>query len=334
MKRQLYLHIGAQRTATTTLQRTFHRNAAALARQGMLYPYDVPRHHVLMRDLFSTRRSAAGIAAELMALADAEPQQIRAILLSDEAICRQADPSRLAALGKYFDVRVVFCLRRQDLWLESWYLQNIKWQWDPALSHLTFKEFLARRQEFPWIHYDAYIRRLEKVFGDGSLRLFLYENARMPDGPVAAFCDLVGLTGWDGFDPIARANSSFAPMLSEFMRCLPLGEAPEGYRATLERACLGIGSDRDDAAAGAPLLLEPAERREILAEYDSGNRAVAQRLFGREALFSDPLPAVDAPIARLQLPDDGYGVMEELVVPFVRQLIALHRERVDKSGKT
>ena len=125
-------------------------------------------------------------------------------------------------------------------------------------------------------------------------------------------------------------NSSRSPLLAEFMRCLPLDEAPPGYRAELERACTALDAkitlpkDRK-----TPLLLSPVQRREILAEYTPGNRALAKRYFSRDELFLDPLPPLDAPVANLALPEDSYVTMEQLVAPFLRELIRLNKAKDD-----
>lgn len=333
MTRKLYLHIGAQRTATTSLQRFFRHNAKALQRRGLLYPYGVARHNRQIARLFRGDWRAAEFAADLTARADDKPHAIDRILLSDEGICRRADLAPLRGLQDHFDLRVIYCLRRQDLWLESWYLQNIKWQWDPKLAHLTLDAFLQRRGGFFWIDYAAYALRLERHFGAENVDLMIFEPGQMPEGPVAAFCDRIGVRDRSGLAPPPRANPSFPPVISEFMRCLPLDAAPPDYRAVLERACAEILAERPElAGAGPTLLLGAAERRSILSDYAAGNAALARRRFGRETLFFDPLPPEDAPVADLTLPDGGYEVMERLVAPFLRRLIALEAENGARGG--
>jgi hypothetical protein len=325
--RTLILHIGTHRTATSSVQAFLHANGPALLRRGILYPFGVKRHVVQMNRLFAGQVPAPALAADLTRRADSRRQRVDTIILSDEDICTRRDLAPLAPLRETFDVKVVFALRRQDLWLESWYLQNVKWQWNPTLAHATFAEFLARREEFHWADYAAYVDHLEAVFGRGNLRLYVFEKAQMPAGPVAAFAAAAGIGDIADLAPAPHANPSHSALMSEFMRRLPLDEAPPTVRGMLERACSAVDAGLAKSPAEAsPLLIDPETRAAILARHAAGNARLAERYFGRAALFLEPPPPADAPLARLALPDSPEALMERLVAPFVRELIAQTRD--------
>ena len=165
MKRTLYLHVGVHRTATSAIQRFLLKNSANLQERGFFHPYRVPRHFLLMNNIFSKEISVQAAAADIAARADSKKHPVHSITISDEDICMRRDLSPLAEFRAHFDVKVVCFLRRQDLWIESWYQQNVKWQWNKRLAHLTFAEFLAQRGEFFWINYDERLRHLGAVFG-------------------------------------------------------------------------------------------------------------------------------------------------------------------------
>ncbi|MGR3621461.1 hypothetical protein [Pseudophaeobacter sp.] len=332
MTRDLIFHIGAHRTGTSAVQQYLHRNIAALKQQGVLYPFKARRHVHLINALFSGRKSPQQLCAELMRRIAAHEMELHTIILSDEDICIRENLSAIGEFRKYFNVKVVFALRRQDLWLESWYLQNIKWQWNPRLSHCTLPEFLAQRQQFHWIDYDRYVRHLEQIFGRENVILNLYEPSQMPPGgAVEMFCTSIDLPPPERFGSGPPVNPSFAPQVSEFMRRLPLDEAPEPYRALLTEACAKIG-----AAAGqqAPsqLLIPHAQRKRILNGYARGNRALARRYFDREALFLDPLPGVEMPLTEMTLPADSNQLMADFVTPLLRAMIAQHRSEQGGEG--
>ncbi|MFC2970589.1 hypothetical protein ACFOES_21030, partial [Acidimangrovimonas pyrenivorans] len=160
--RKLVLHIGAHRTATTAIQKTLRSNFEVLLRQGVLYPFGVNKHFSLFQRLFAGKLDPVELAADIKRRAENKPAEIHTVILSDEAVCKRPDLSLLAPLREHFDVKVIYALRRQDLWLESWYLQNVKGQWDSDFSHLSFDEFMARWEAdvFHWIDYDRYARHL------------------------------------------------------------------------------------------------------------------------------------------------------------------------------
>ncbi len=326
--RKLFLHVGAHRTATSSIQSFLHLNTDALIERGILYPYGVKRHLRQANAVFSGETTAEELAENLVKRCESKAVPIESVILSDEDICMRDDLSVFKGLSSQFDVKVVFSLRRQDMWLESWYLQNIKWQWNQSLSHVTLPEFMAKRAEFFWVDYHSYVGHLEQVFGRDNVILGVFERDQMPGGPVAAFCQMVGIDDMEGLTDAPHINSSHSALISEVMRCLPLGDAPPSFRATLEHALAAIDENLDKTPQEQSTLLLPYdERAALLAIYEPGNVQIAQRYFGRDRLFLDPLPPPDAPIGQLDLPASGREMMERIMAPMIWELIRNYKEQ-------
>lgn len=328
----LYLHIGTHRTATSSIQAFLLSNWEALLARGIFVPMRIPRHFALFNSIFSGRRSVREVSQDLMLRASKHKHKVTSMVLTDEDVCMRADLSVLGEFREFFDVKVIYALRRQDLWLESWYLQNIKWQWNKSLSHLTLTEFLAREDEFHWALYDRLLTHLEGIFGQDNVLPYVFEKAQMPEGPVAAFCNRIGLDDLGGLTPAPHVNSSHSPTMSEFVRLLPFDEAPDKFRAKLEAAVQQVDKrlDRKPGDRSA-LLLDHARRSAIMARHAEGNANVARRYFGREELFLEPLPAPDAPLAELALPEDSATLMRAYVAPMIRALIQQHIDSTTKA---
>jgi hypothetical protein len=82
------LHIGLHKTGTTSLQAFLHKNAAVLAKHGVLYRTpapDRPDHHWLLGWL-STAESRKGAIAYLQALSE-EAKSYESVLISSEMMC-------------------------------------------------------------------------------------------------------------------------------------------------------------------------------------------------------------------------------------------------------
>lgn len=314
--RKLFLHVGVHRTATTSIQRFMRANSAALLARGILFPFGVARHNLIIGPMRYGNQDVDAFARDL-----AERAAVKgalAVILSDEDMSTIVDIARFRPLTRHFDVKVVVSLRRQDLWLESWYLQNQKWQWDSGLAHVTLDEFFERRGEFFWIDYEARLAEYEAVFGPGSVIAGVFEAADMPGGPIATFLQAVGVSDLSGFGPMNHDNSSLTPLTTEFMRHLPLDEMAAPDRRHFLRACEVL--DKGLASNGSKLIMSHARREEVLAEHAAGNTAVAQRYFGRDQLFREPLPGPLAPLAVAQLPRDATRLMDDFVTPYVRAL--------------
>jgi hypothetical protein len=328
----LYLHIGNHRTATSSIQAFMLANWDVLLSRGFFHPMRIARHFSLFNAIFAGRRTVPEVSQDLLERAGKHNVKVHSILLSDEDVCMHADLSVLAEFREHFDVKVIFALRRQDLWLESWYLQNIKWQWNKSLAHLTLDEFMLRADEFHWTNYDRLLTHLEELFGQENVLPYVFEKAQMPEGPVAAFCAQMGLTDLSGLTPAPHVNSSHSPGIAEFVRCLPLDEAPDKYRAKLEQALKKVDQRlAKRSGAHSALLLDYQARKAVLDAHAAGNANVARRYFGREELFLEPLPAPDAALAQMVLPPDSETLMRDFVAPMVRELI---KQYIDSLTKT
>jgi hypothetical protein len=272
------------------------------------------------------------VSQDLLLRASKHTNAIDKIVLSDEDVCMRTDLSLLGEFRKHFDVKVVFALRRQDLWLESWYLQNIKWQWNKSLSHCTLSEFVDRIEEFHWAYYDRLLSHLDEVFGQENVLPYVFEKAQMPAGPVAAFCKRIGIDDISGLKPAPHVNSSYSPTIAEFVRCLPFDEAPDKYRAKLENAVKQV--DKTLAGKGSDnstLLLDYDTRLRIMEAHAEGNAAIARRYFGRDLLFLEQMPAPDEPLAQMVLPTDTATLMRDYVAPMIRSLIKQHADTPTKT---
>lgn len=320
MKPTLFLHIGCHRTATSSVQSLLASQRDKLRDEAVLYPFSVRRHHKVFADIFNGKVSADDVSADLLSQMNASDRPISTVILSDEDIAMQRDLAPLAAFGEHFEVKPVFSMRRQDIWLESWYFQNIKWQWNPALAHCTFDAFLAKRAEFHWIKYDETLARFAEAFGRENLKVNIFEKSQMPNGPLAAFCEAVGLPAHN-LPSVPHRNASFSAEMVEFMRHLPLDQIAPKNRDILRQALEELDQKvLGNTAKQSELLMPYAQRQSIQAEYAEGNKAVAKAYFGRSELFLEPLPDKRAPLAKLELPRNSTALIERFVGPLLLHL--------------
>ncbi len=127
----------------------------------------------------------------------AEPEQIHTIVLTDEDFSFQLykTPSYLELLNKRFDLRLVLYLKRQDLWLESWYNQHIKSPWDRKYSSATPQFFIDNLKDFYWIDYCSLVDAITTVVTKDQLRLVPIGKG-LVENTLIDFAHFVGFRGF------------------------------------------------------------------------------------------------------------------------------------------
>ncbi len=148
------LHIGMNKTGSTSLQNTLHKNRDPLLRAGILYPL-AGRGHIGTSAIFHYEMSRilgfanapadpaknaaesaalkAGLAAEI---SDTKPDTL---ILSSEYFCLRRDISQLQGFLDGHDLTIVVYLRRHDFWYASLYAQAVfsipgKLPWKPGFA--------------------------------------------------------------------------------------------------------------------------------------------------------------------------------------------------------
>lgn len=279
----LYLHIGAHKTATTTVQGSFRRERDLLARHGLLYPMSNCYHfaqHRLAFALKGQRDPARGdrpkLAAEVTELRAAmEAQPLRHTFVSSEGFF--ATPERrlreLRAALDFAEVRVIAMVRRQDSYLLSLYNQHVMQLGNrftlPLREHVSNPRGIAREISFlPWL------KGWQEIFGQDAVRLLRYED----DDPLRAILDTLGLPGTLVTAP-GRANVSAPAAATEVVRLAKRLRLPRWLQAVVAKASIQL------CAGGPKPQLTETDRRRILEEFAADNEAMFAA-FGMENTYA------------------------------------------------
>lgn len=191
----VHLHIGLNKTGTSSLQDFFRMNAQALRDEvGLCYPNagrdGGPAHHALSHWLKSPKGVAAGPDAPMAAALLAELRGAERAVLSSEDFHTHGQRSieHIAALLQGHDVRVVLYLREHVAYLASWYQQNVQ------ATHLScaFDTFCY----FTRKPLAKVADQWAKVFGRDQVQVALYERAALAGGDIVQdFAQRIGLGG-------------------------------------------------------------------------------------------------------------------------------------------
>ena len=310
--RTAILHIGTEKTGTTTLQHFLAENRARLAASGFAYPssagvldsrnlvlyaLDPARCDDIHLPLGLLNRGdrvafgaafAAAFASELESL----PSRTHTVVLSSEhchsRLVEPAEIARVAALlAHHVDrVEVLVYLRRQDRVAVSLHSTALK------AGQIARPLLPPTEESNPYYNYAALLERWSTAFGQAQVKPRLFEQHSFAGGSlIADFCAACGIACIDGLKLPANLNRSITPEAQAFLAAinpyLPpyVDNLPNPERGALSEV---IGN----AFAGVGCLPPRAAAIQFQAVFERSNEQVRARWFPhRASLFDDDFSA-------------------------------------------
>jgi hypothetical protein len=335
MKR-IVLHIGYGKTGTTAIQGALAANRELLAREGILYPkwrdfVERDNHNGIAKCL--TYGAHARFLEDFFGgLGDSEAETL---ILSGETLAIYPERGTLAREqsgaidGSVFragysadpdwkrkkrdligelksrlpdadEVRVVVFLRRQDLWIEAIYNEDVKGGYTAA-EFRDFGEYYRNS-----LYYDQQLQLWADAFGASNIDVRVYEKEQMEGGVILQFLEAgrLGDGNPDGLrerfvEPADRTPNprlsdealAYRRRLNARIKWLPQiiwGRANSWARRRAEARSKMAG---EQAPFSRQALMSDQERALFMEQFEAGNAAVARQFLGREdgVLFRDPL---------------------------------------------
>lgn len=264
--KELYIHIGAHKTGTTSVQMGFSGNRAALRAAGVTFPqcnwYHFSQHRIAFA-LFGGKVPKTGeildLAREMAALnAAISAAKTPKVLISSEVLFART-PAQIAALRQGLDikrVKIIAFTRRPDDFLLSIYNQKTKEPRNdfklPLSHYIEGPRYLA-----PDMQTKLCIENWAQVFGHENILLCRYED----QPPILRICDILGLPR-AAFSNVAQLNPSLPGAVVELMRLSKQAGVAPATRIKLFKQAV-------HSFAGYPKAsLTAAERRRILVKFE------------------------------------------------------------------
>ena len=314
------LHIGTEKTGTTSIQRFLRTNRQVLRRQGFATSRelggksqvalavaalpDEPRRRLHRRlGLGTTEDVQAFRHDRRQALARELAGKDGSLLLSCEQLSTlptsETSVRRLVSwLGDLVDeVQAVVYLRRQDSLLLASYSQSLKLG---RTEPLTIPDESVAG---PGSKYDywALVSRWATVLGKHSVQVRVFEPEMLVEGDVVKdYMQVVGITPGPELSLPDRRNPSLDAEGAEFLRLinqhLPAKtDGPDPLRGDVSPAVTLA------AHSGPSLTLDPATARHFVSRFEAGNAEIARQFLGwtDSPLFRQDYRHLDEPFAGL-----------------------------------
>lgn len=300
----LYLHIGTEKTGTTSVQKFFRANRERLAAHGIVYPVapgnqnhqglaaaaqDPAKHGPLRRAMgIRAEDEAQNYRSEMMAKLAVEfrrrPYRL-AVMSGEHCSSRLMEDEELVwlkdQLSPFFEnIHIVVYIRRQDDYLLSTYSTAIK---SGATYPLRLPPDRMIRQRYD--HWEL-LERWVRVFGRDRVICRKFERAALRNGDIVD--DILEVIGIDpaGYERPEDVNESLDAESLEFLRMFNK-HVPRFVKRKVNPARDNVVPLLSRASEGALLTLPEAELDRFIALFHDSNRKVALEYFGGVRTDSD-----------------------------------------------
>jgi hypothetical protein len=192
---KVVLHIGTHKTATTTIQDMFHKNAPLLAQHGLIYPHlgRVTGHHGLVYDwsrLPPVYKPDIGSLDLFSQIARDHAGKDATVFLSSEEFSRDVAGASVdfaavrERLEAFDEIEVICVLRTQWQFLQSIYLELSRSSSPLRPSQITEPAIKGGNAMSLMVDYNLILDRLEKVFAPEEITLLDYNVVGQGEGRI------------------------------------------------------------------------------------------------------------------------------------------------------
>ncbi len=298
MENVLLFHIGFHKTGSTSIQRFLYDNDTELRKYGWFYPdfsEMVKPRQIALNNGFYLRLPLFKKDRGKMWKIISENLKKYNVIISEEGFSDEDIQTILSEAKKYHNnIKVIVYLRRQDLYIGSFYNQAVK----AAYVHGTVNEYMEN-----FLYYsDNYLDRLEKigrVIGDENIIVRVYEGRQFAGSRKDVLSDFMYTIAdgiepdWERFKMPKRENPALHGRYFEIKKLLNAVEDdqykrwPAGYVDPILQLSEKYGKSYENALTEGYLTKQ--DRRNILDKHKKNNAQLARKYLHREdgQLFYD-----------------------------------------------
>jgi hypothetical protein len=299
--KQIFLHIGTQKTGSSSLQFFLQENRKQLAELGYLYPSTERAHHYLAYSLLGDPREQYQSFTWEDTLGEIDNSSLDKIIISSEFFVQSTSNEfiqKIADKLQKYQTKIIIYLKRQDKKIESSFNQQMK----TGVYTGTVEFYLQKH------NLSSYLKTLDnwaQIFGQENIIVRPLEKQQIPD-IYQDFLHCVGITDLEGFQRTEDRNVK--PNINQIIAINfinqytakrlgldkqgfhnlnnhPQNFWPRNYQLSFLRYTRGWKGD------GNYNLIPYENAVNFLQKYESDNAQIAKKYLNREdgRLFYEPL---------------------------------------------
>ncbi len=311
---RVVIHIGTEKTGTTSLQHFFHQHRASLLAHNVVYPHIGQRadaHFDLVNEIHPLDHN--GRFMEFLPQPNQpighlwgklktciEQHEGKTLLLSAEHFSSRCRQQGLAYMADFFrtlniEPEILVFLRPQDEFIESSYSTEIK-----AGGVKPFANSLAHYSSQPFRYdYAVLLDLWAQHFGQQALHVVPYQSHVVADVcqytlSYLGLSEEVIRSEYSAPSGSTRLNSKWGRDMLELARIVNIHHkhlSPVEKKAFLDRCAERLPAQANET------LMTSAERQAVRDHFASSNQQVAERYLQRPTLFDWPSIVEQAPLA-------------------------------------
>lgn len=289
-KKQLFLHIGTQKTGTTTIQSILSKNKKRLQNERIGY---LGRFAKLAREMRVINQPNPELEKSIQQAFEKELEQHSDIDLDsfvvsnekftgDKMIAYRNSGLIAESLHRILepfslDIKIIVFIRRQDKFIESTYAQKVY-----SGSSLSFSEFIELFDESDF-HWTNLLDSYASVFGKENILVHRFDRKYLPqkNSLIHTFGEAIGSDFLRNFSGELIKNQGYS------RNTLEIAKLSNKHLDKREMRLLRDILRKADPKTRSYSFFSDKERERFLDIYRSSNKEVAKNYFGDEQLFSE-----------------------------------------------
>ena len=342
--KQIVIHIGFPKTATSSIQLGLWNNREELARLGCLYPESgviAGGHHNLSYEMRSNPRFRPEVGGLDQLNAEIAASELDKVIISSEDFAGIIEPKvrRFKEAFGEADLTIVAYLRRQDEFLQSFWAQLVKtgYYTDSFESWLK-RRFFLYHAELDVIHGDYYsvLQPWIEVFGAENVIVRPFERAQMKEDVFHEFLTLcevprpkrLEVPGIHNVSPSNKTLEVIRKIISDIAYLSKYDlvrvshreqDAAEPVSMSIANAIMEFSDIKGWNTVKVNYLDEQLHYR-IMQDFEEGNRKISEMFLDGNPLFIEPYKA--KPIETGLSAEISNDELNELTAFILRNLLA------------